>query len=195
MPKATTPHDAGGRVDVGDRDAQQFARQPPAVAAAARVEHALHEPQPQRVGRPLRRRDLDARAVPEGGGEEREEDDDRRDPRQQRPGVRIGDGGVERRADEDRHERLERLVGAEQRRRTGDPRALPAQRGQQQPVAAQPVRLVRAAGTTIGAPVSGQGTTRQGSPKTDSTSSASTIAPGSPSATIAPSRIAIRWVA
>ena len=40
-------------------------------------------------------------------------------------------------------------------------------------------------GTTIGVPVSGHGITVQGSPNTDSTSSPSTIVPGSPCATIA----------
>ena len=53
----------------------------------------------------------------------------------------------------------------------------------------------RRAGTTIGSPVSGSSMTRQRSPKTRSTSAASTTLAGSPSATIRPSFMAIRCVA
>ena len=188
-------HDPRGGVDVGRRDAEQLAGQAPALAAAARVEHAVDEPQAQAVRGPLVGGDADARAVPVGGREEAEEHHEQDAPEHERVAVGRLDRGVEGGADRDRHERLERLVRAEQRRRAGDPRALAAQHPEEQPLVAQAVRAVRAAGTTIGAPVSGQGTTRHGSPKTDSTSSASTIAPGSPSATISPSRMAIRCVA
>lgn len=56
-------------------------------------------------------------------------------------------------------------------------------------------RASRAAGTTSGVPVAGSSTTRQGRPKTSSTSSAVTISRGAPSATTRPCFMAIRCVA
>ena len=57
------------------------------------------------------------------------------------------------------------------------------------------VREAGALGTISGVPVSGSSITRQRTPKTYSTSSASTTSAGLPRATTAPSRIAIRCVA
>ena len=60
---------------------------------------------------------------------------------------------------------------------------------------ASQVLTLRASGTTSGVPLSGSSMTRQGRPKTSSTSSAVTVSAGSPWATIAPSRMATRCVA
>ena len=188
-------HDPGGGVDVGRRDAEQLAGQAPALAAAARVEHAVDESQPQAVGRPLVGGDADARAVPVGGREEREEHHEQHAPEHERVAVGRLDRGVERRADGDRHERLERLVRAEQRRRAGGPPALLAQRGPQQRRAAHSARWTRAAGTTIGAPVSGHGITGRAGRRPTRRARRRRSRPARPRATISPSRIAIRCVA
>ena len=55
--------------------------------------------------------------------------------------------------------------------------------------------ITHAMGTTSGAPVTGQGTTTQSSPKTSRTRSAVRISRGGPAATTAPARIATRWSA
>ena len=192
-PERDGRHDARGGVDVGAGHGHELARQPAALAASARVEHPRHETHAQVVRRALRRRRLDAGADAERRREEHEEHAEEPEPEHERAGVGRLDRRVDRRADEHRHERLQALVGAEQPGRAGHAAAPGAQRPPQQCGAVHRPR--RAAGTIIGAPVAGHGTTWHGSPKTASTSSASTISRGSPCATIAPSRMAIRCVA